>query len=93
MRATCAQAAIDQVTVVLPRRVMNSRRLIVAPEAWTGDRTNSYMRSGRGAVRDWVIPLLVKSRPVRGQKAGDAVGAAGLCRGVKVECEMPVPGM
>src|SRR5262245_5376865 len=36
-------------------RPINSRRLIVTPEAWTADRSNFYAYFGRGRCPLWVI--------------------------------------
>ena len=71
--ACCARAASGNAAAALPRSVMNSRRLIVAPEGLDGDRSNSYVRSGRGAVRDWVMSALGQKRTYALQQAMSAL--------------------
>src|SRR5262249_15520335 len=49
MRSACCAFDAMGKTAAPPGIPRNSRRLIVAPEAWTGDRSNSHMYSGRGS--------------------------------------------
>src|SRR5262245_56499908 len=47
-------------------RPINSRRLIVAPEAWTADRSNFYAYFGRGRCPLWVeADICIAKRHVR----------------------------
>src|SRR5262245_25705859 len=52
---SCALAMSGHVAAPPPRSVMNSRRLIVAPEAGTTDRSNFHAYSERGRCPLWVI--------------------------------------
>src|SRR5262245_2082307 len=70
----CARVKTGQVAAAEPTTtLMNSRRLIVAPEAWTGDRSNSYVRSGRGAAGDWVMSALGQKQTCAAQRGMSAL--------------------
>jgi len=65
MADCCAHAVIGNAVAAPPSRRMNSRRLIVAPEAETGNGINPHVRFGRGQADGKECPLWVKSRHVQ----------------------------
>src|SRR5215470_13201738 len=50
MADCCARTANGHAAAALLRSVMNSRRLIAAPEAWTPNRSNFYRYTGRAEM-------------------------------------------
>lgn len=83
----CARAASGHATVAPPRRVMKSRRLILALMLRTGHRRNlTYSLEG---VRLWRCPLWSKSRQKRIRLSCPLCANSGRCTASIDQCVRP----